>query len=1129
MKRYFVFLAVFFYVLTLPITSVAQNTIITGRVTSTVDKEPIIGVSVEIKENKSFGTVTDADGKFSLSAPQGAKTVIFSYLGMKPKELPIAPVMEVTLDEDAQVLNEVVVTGMQIVDKRLFTGAATKINAAEAKLDGVADISRSLEGRAAGVSVQNVSGTFGSAPKIRIRGATSIYGNSRPLWVLDGIVLEDPIEISSDDLSSGNAETLISSAIAGLNADDIESIDILKDGSATSIYGARAMAGVVVITTKKGKTGVTRISYTGEFTNRLKPSYNDFNITNSQEQMGIYREMEQKGWLKFTSVARASSSGVYGKMYEQIDNYLGGNNYGLINDVNSRNAFLRQYEFLNTDWFDILFNSNVMQNHSVSISSGTEKVKNYISMSAMTDPGWSKQSSVQRYTFNANTSYDLYSNLTLNMQGMGSYREQKAPGTLSSEIDPVSGVVKRGFDINPYSYAINTSRTLKPDEYYRRNYAPFNILNELDNNYIDLSVVDVNFRGDLTWKIKKGWDVMTIGSFRYMTNKQEHNIKDNSNQAMAYRAGIDPENATIRDLNPYLYTDPDDPSALPETVLPKGGIYNFTGTTVKTLDFRAQTTYVTSINDTHIFNFLGAVETSSTERNNTWFRGWGYQFENGGTPFYDYRVFKQGIEENTDYYTRTETNYRLAAFIANGTYSYKGKYVLNGTARYEGTNKLGKTRDARWLPTWNLALAWNAHEESWFKNPVLSHGTIKASYSLTADRGPSDVTNAQAIFKSQTLWRPFASVVEPGITLLETANFGLTYEKKHELNAGVDLGFLNNRINVISDYYIRNNFDLIGDVFTTGEAGGASVEESGSSTQNKDAILKKANAASMSSRGFELTISTNNIVTKDFSWNTDFIFSKATNKITDLKSRPQVIDLIKGAGFALEGYPVRSLFSIPFVGLNNEGLPTFINQDGKVTISDINFQENKNIDFLKYEGPTDPTITGSFGNIFRYKSIRLNIFLTYSFGNVVRLDPVFRFESYNITFNDMLAMPKEFKNRWELPGDENITNFPVLPSIRQSQTVTALAYAYNAYNYCDVRVAKGDFIRMKEISLTYDIPKKILAPVHFNDASLRLQATNLFLLYADKKLNGQDPEFFNTGGVAVPMAKQFTLSVRFSL
>ena len=191
---------------------------------------------------------------------------------------------------DAEVLEEVVVTGMQKMDKRLFTGATQQLTADNVKLDGLPDISRGLEGRAAGVSVQNVSGTFGTAPKIRVRGATSIYGSSKPLWVVDGVIMEDAVEVSADQLSSGDAETLISSAIAGLNADDIESFQILKDGSATSIYGARAMAGVIVVTTKKGKAGVSRISYTGEFTTRLVPSYNDFNIMNSQDQMGVYKD-----------------------------------------------------------------------------------------------------------------------------------------------------------------------------------------------------------------------------------------------------------------------------------------------------------------------------------------------------------------------------------------------------------------------------------------------------------------------------------------------------------------------------------------------------------------------------------------------------------------------------------------------------------------------------------------------------------------------------------------------------------------------------------------------------------------------------------------------------------------------
>ena len=295
------------------------QTKVTGTVISQEDGEPIIGASVVVQGSKT-GVVTDMNGQFSLSVPEGKKIVI-SYIGMKTETVTPRNGMKVTLAADGQSLDEVVVTGMQKVDKRLFTGSSTKISAAEAKIDGMADISRSLEGRAAGVSVQNVSGTFGTAPKIRVRGATSIYGNSKPLWVVDGVIMEDVTDVSADDLSSGDANTLISSAIAGLNSDDIETFDILKDGSATSIYGARAMAGVIVITTKKGKQGQARINYTGEYTMRLKPSYSTFNIMNSQDQMGIYQEMQQKGYLNYAETSNAASSGIYGKMYQLITEY----------------------------------------------------------------------------------------------------------------------------------------------------------------------------------------------------------------------------------------------------------------------------------------------------------------------------------------------------------------------------------------------------------------------------------------------------------------------------------------------------------------------------------------------------------------------------------------------------------------------------------------------------------------------------------------------------------------------------------------------------------------------------------------------------------------------------------------
>lgn len=1087
----------------------AQNKI-SGTVVSAEDGEPVIGASVMIQGTK-VGTVTDIDGNFTLSANRANPMLEISYIGMVTQKVKGTSNMKITLQTDSKTIDEVVVTGMVKVDKRLFSGSTSKIDASSAKIDGVADISRSLEGKAAGVSVQNVSGTFGTAPKIRVRGATSIYGSSKPLWVVDGVIMEDVVDVSSDQLSSGDANTLISSAIAGLNSDDIESFEILKDGSATSVYGARAMAGVIVVTTKKGKAGQAKISYTGEYTMRLKPSYSTFNIMNSQDQMSVYQELQQKGFLNYAEISNANSSGVYGKMYELLNTYdpVTGQ-FALANTNEARAAYLRDAEYRNTNWFGELFSNSIQHNHSVSITAGTEKAQYYASVSAMYDPGWYNKSQVERYTANFNANYKLSKKLNAGIIGNASYRKQEAPGTISATTNPVTGEISRAFDINPYSYALNSSRALDPNTYYTRNYSPFNIFHELENNYIDLNVVDFRMQASLSYKPVTKVELTALGAVKYTATTNEHNIKDDSNQAAAYRAM---GNSTIQKNNNYLYTNPDDIYSLPVTILPNGGILDRTDNRMFGYDFRASAAYNDVYNEDHIVNLYGAMEVNSVERHATWFRGWGMQYNMGEIPSWAYAVFKKSQEQGSDYYSLENTHERSAAFVGVATYSWKRRYSFTGTYRYEGTNRMGKSRSARWLPTWNLSGAWNAHEESWFEKlkPVLSNFTAKLSYSLTADRGPSSITNSRAVIKATNPWRPSASDKESSLYIAWLANNDLTYEKKHELNFGIDAGFLNNRINFTFDIYTRRNYDLIGATNTMG-IGGEST--------------KYGNVAKMKSNGVELSLNTVNIKTKDFTWTTDFIYSHMHNEVTELNTYNRLYDYISGYGFTMPGYPQRSLFSIPFAGLNNEGLPTFYDPDGNITVTGIDMQEYdpERLKFLKYEGPADPTDVGSFGNILRYKNLTLNLFITYSFGNVVRLDPVF-----SSSYSDLSATPKEFNNRWIKPGDEKFTNIPVIASKQQLNNIAFLSRAYQSYNYSTARVAKGDFIRMKEISLAYEFPKTITQALNIANLSLKLQATNLFLIYADKKLNGQDPEFFNAGGVATPMPKQFTLTLKFGI
>lgn len=1087
----------------------AQEKVITGKV---VDASgfPLADAYVYV-EGAQKGVYTDGEGNYEIRAKEGDK-LKFEFIGFETVTKTISnkskqvDVKMKSGDKEIK-LGEVVTTGITTTDKRLFTGASDKLKADEVKLAGVPDVSRGLEGRSAGVSVQNVSGTFGAAPKIRVRGATSIYGSSKPLWVVDGVILENSVDVAADDLSSGDPKTLISSAVAGLNPDDIESFQILKDGSATSIYGARAMAGVIVITTKKGKAGVSSFNYTGEFTNRLIPSYRNFNIMNSQEQMDVYQEMDRAGWLNFSDLSGAKTTGVYGKMYQDLYKFdpVTGKFY-FRNSEEAKLEYLRAAERRNTNWFKQLFNNNIVQNHSVSISSGSEKSTYYASLSALSDPGWTKASQVNRYTGNLNASYKILDNLKLNIISSGSYRKQKAPGSLTQSLDVVNGKVSRDFDINPYSYALNTSRVLDPNVFYTRDFAPFNILKELDNNYIDLNVSNLKFQGGLTWDIKKGLTANLLGAVSYNSAKTEHHVTEFSNRAMAYRVDFP---TTKRDNNTFLYKDPDERFGVRKVVLPEGGLYRLEENELLSYDFRGTLQYNTKINNIHTLNtFLGA-ESTSAKRHSSWNQGYGLQYSLGEVPFFDYRIFKKLKEEGTNYYGIGNTLARSLAFFGNATYSYKGKYTLNGTLRYEGSNQLGKSRNARWLPTWNISGLWAVHDEDFFNSlrPALSTLRLKTSYSLTADRGPA--SNSAVVIRSVTPWRHSADIQEGALVISNLENSELTYEKKTELNIGAELGFLDNRINLNIDWYKRLNYDLI-----------ASIDVQGIGGEGR----KRGNVAEMKSNGLELSLSTLNLKTTDFSWSTNFIYSHISNKVTKLANVERMITLVSGSGFTREGYPVRGLFSIPFKGLNDVGLPTFLNRNKEVTVSDINFQEAQLLDYLEYSGSAEPTDIGSFGNIFKYKGFNLNVFLTYSFGNVIRLDPIFR-----SNYSELDAMPRDFKNRWVLPGDENVTDIPVISTLRQNNLDPKLGVAYNAYNYSTARIAKGDFIRMKEISIGYDFQKPVLEKLKIRNLSLKLQGTNLFLLYADKKLNGQDPEFFNAGGVAVPMPKQYTFTIRVGL
>ena len=1080
--------------------------------------EPLIGAYVHVVETKAKA-VTDVDGRFTVKAAVG-QTLQASYIGMLTQQVKIGKrPLNIVLKDDSRQVDEVVVTGYQNIRNRVYTGAATSVKMDDIKLEGIADVSRMLEGRVPGLSIQNVSGTFGSAPRINIRGGASIIGNVQPLWVIDGAVYEDLVHLSLDQLASGDAVTLISSAVSGLNPSDIQDIQVLKDASATSVYGARALNGVIVITTKSGRReSPLRVSYSTENTVRLKPRYGDFDLLNSQETMSIYQEMYDKGYFGISNSLYGRRSGIYYQLYKGVStiNPATGTYY-LPNTPEARADFLRKREYANTNWFDLLFTMKPITNHMITLSGGGKNTATYASIGFYHDGGWTVADKVSRLTANVKNTFYINDKFTATLSAQGNIRSQKAPGTLPQRKNNTLGVFERDFDINPFSYALGTSRTLRPYnedgslEYYRNNWAPFNIFNEYANNKMNIDVLDFKIQGEATYRLNDDIALKALLSTRQAYTSTTHEIHEGSNVVKAFRAN---ENPFVAQQNIYLVHDKDNPLLQPKVGLTHGGLLNKTEASLKSLLARIAFDFDKRIGQ-HDLKAFAFTEVRSAERTVNPFQGYGIQYDRGNQVYTNPLIFEKLANEGTNYFNYHKRNDRGVTFSVNGTYGYAGKYVFNAVFNCEGSNTSGKGARALWLPTWNVGAKWNIDQEAFMKEyRTISRLALRASYGLTAKMN-EEAINANAIYKSGIVNRHYFNDRENKLDILHLENRDLTWEKMYELNIGLELGLFNNRISTTLDVYQRNTFDLIDLVRTSGVGG---------------QYYKYANFGDMRTRGMELGVHTKNIVTDSFSWSTSLTLSAMDQEITRLLNAPNAFDMVAGRGRGnIVGYPRGSLFSFNFQGLNNNGLPTFnlgrypASQGELTNIAGADFLDAQYAkSYLLYHGPIEPRVIGGFSNTLKYKGWELSFFLTMQAGNKIRLNPTFDPE-----FGDLNVFSKSYYNRWLNPGDEFKTDVPVLPSQELIAKVGKenIERAYNTYNYSQQMVADGSFVRMKNISLAYDIPENFLKKVRLRSMNLRLNVTNPFLIYADKKLKGQDPEYYKSGGVSLPTPKQYTVTL----
>jgi TonB-linked SusC/RagA family outer membrane protein len=1105
-----------------PLKSLSQNLlpppIVKGKV---IDEKgnPLPGATV-LAKGTTKAVLTDADGNFTIDMPANSAKLVVSYIGMESLEVTIKSTpLTIILKELGQELSEVIITtGYEKTSKRTFTGAISKITGTELLVEGVVDISRMIEGKAAGVTVQNVTGTFGTAPKITVRGSSSIFGDTKPLWVIDGIVQEDIVNLSFADLASGNSQTLLSSSIAGLNPNDVLSIEILKDASATSIYGSRSLNGVVVVTTKQGRReSPLNISYSLEQTARVVPNYNQYDILNSQETMSVLKEIESKGFLGLPATAQGRYGGVYNILANAINTYdATSGTFGVRNDEPSRNAFLKKYELANTNWFKTLFRPSITQNHSLSFSGGGKNNAYFASLGFYSDPGWTLADQVNQLTSNIKNTFFINDRLNLTLSTQASVRDQSAPGSYDSLRDGVNGSTTRDFDINPFNYVLNTNRALRPYddngnyEYYRNNWAPINIIEELENNYMDIKVKDIRFQADLAYKINPKLTYNLTANARYANTTREHNILEKSNIVGAYNAQ---ETTIVRDANIFLYQNPDDLTAPKISVLPNGGMLRKFSNDLTSFNIRNSFNYKNLFKDTHELEALFGQELRSVDRNSSNFTAYGLQYDRGLTAFTDPRILEKLINGGDSYYGFNEERERTVGFFGKVGYTYDRRYTGSITGRYDGSNRQGNSNSSRWLPTYTFSGKWNIMEEDFMKNmTVINNLSLRGSYGLTATAGPA--TNSLAIYRSFITDRLNLGDRETGLNIDELQNSDLTWEKQFETNIGLDLAMFNNRVQFTTDIYSRKAFDLV-DFVTTSGIGGQR--------------LKQGNNADMETKGIEVSLTTRNLNATRLKWTTSFNFSVYDQKITRLQNNPNVLGLVDGTGGNTVGHPRNALYSYQFTGLNNQGLPTFVMADGEEdNIAGANFQDSENVTkYLKYEGTIEPNKSAGISNTFTYDNWSLNVFIVAAGGNKVRLNPI-----YAEQYDDLTVFTKEFTNRWINAGDEAFTTIPVIADQRLIANYEAqsknLARAYNAYNFSDERVADGSFVRLKNVSLSYELPKDLKKRLGLNSFSMKASTANPLLIYSDKKLNGQDPEFYRSGGVSQPITSQYTFSINVS-
>lgn len=1054
------------------------------------DKHYLPGVHIALK-NGTKTIFSDAQGIFTLYVDSLPVDLSFTYIGMKQQSVRCQGEKFITvhMQELTQNLKDVVVTGFRAIDKRRLSSAITSMSMSDLHLPSTTSLDQMLQGRVAGISVIGSGATVGTSPKIRIRGSSSITGSREPIWVVDGFVLDEVVAVSPEELNNVDNVNFVGNAISGISPDDIERIDILKDASATALYGTKAANGVVVVTTKQGRDDRPTVNYRANFGLNLPPTYNIINQMNSKERIEVSEEMHHRG-LQFFSYL-PSSMAYEGALHRLWDKEI---------DYDEFREQVRQLKELNTDWFSLLFRDAFRQQHALSLSGRTSRLAYYTSVSYLDEQGLNFQEYNRRFTAMAKIQAQLSSKLDVRLK-ISSYSGDKRYTHPSLSL---------------LEYAYNTARTIPVHHtdgslfYYDRDKTrfanlPFNVLNELKHTGRELEQGGVDFNVEFVYRPLSWLKIQSLSGIAYANFKEERWADERSFYISQKR------------LTPYGIDYSQNEEFREHSALPLGGeLYHETS---KSARYSSRNTLELnhSFARQHFYALLGWELNSSTPSSYK-VTNYGYM-PNRGKSFAevdlsDYKTYAR-LRQNTQAQIREHRNNTLSAFSAL-TYTYDNRYIANFNLRTDGSNRFGQDRSVRFLPIWSISARWNISNEAFAKKlDYLDNLSLRVSRGIQG-HVHSEQTPYLIVRRGSynSLLNSFTS------TLAQYPNHHLRWERTLSYNLGLDMSLFNSRFSLTMDTYHKKGHDQIVRVHIAPSNGA------------KQAVI---NSGDIENYGWELALGIIPIQTKDWLWSVSFNTGRNYNKVKnegDYEASWQ--DYISGRVIK-NGHAVNSLYAYRFRGLNPEnGRPIFYGereQDDKgITI--INSQEEAFRSAFVYVGKKEPELSGGFSSTLRYKNFTLNTLFAFALGHKIRLNPLYANQAFGLPFPQQ-NMSKEFARRWQNPGDEQRTNIPALSDESLAFAPYERKYPiadnrWTMYDNSDIRIASGDFLRCRSLSLRYDLTKSLLKVLHIRGASITLEAGNLFVLKSSD-LVGRDPEQLALGSGSIPPSPNFNCQLSLTL